>query len=97
MLARIDEKREKISQYLIFKKREDRKQPQIQLRMGNSFFNSTPIQQYIENNTKQDNTISEKNRNKTTFTLAVIHKKLKEYLFDFCELYPEIVDSIAVF
>ena len=97
MLAKINAKREKISQYLMFKKREDGKQPQKHLRMGNSFFNSTPIQQYIENKTKLDETIPEKNRNKIIATRAQIHTKLKNYLFDFCELTPEIVDSIAVF
>jgi hypothetical protein len=98
MLKKIDAKIEKIRQYLIFKKREDKiLQPQKHLRMGNSFFNSTPIQEYIENKTKLDETIPEKNKNKKIATSAEIHTTLKNYLFDFCELDPKIVDSIAVF
>jgi hypothetical protein len=55
------------------------------------------------NNQLQPNTITAQNemnkmiKGKVKLTRAEIHEKLKRYLFDFCELKPEIINSIAVF
>ena len=71
----------------------------------NDILNSS-IQNFIENkmnNQLQPNTITAQNemnkmiKGKVKLTRAEIHEKLKRYLFDFCELKPEIINSIAVF
>ena len=64
------------------------------------------VQNFIENqmnNQLQPNSIpaqEEMNKmikRKVKLTRVEIYEKLKDYLFDFCQLTPEIVDSIAVF
>jgi hypothetical protein len=99
MIKKIIQKQKDLNIYMT------RRKP-INQSMPEDYFVKTSIQTFIENKINsqlQPNTIpaqEEMNKmikRKVKLTRTEIHEKLKDYLFNFCELTPEIVDSIAVF
>ena len=58
---------------------------------------SQSIQNFIENQLQKNNILKQTPKRKVKLLSTEIHKRLKEYLFGFCELKQPDIDSIAVF
>jgi hypothetical protein len=98
MIKRIEQKQRDLNVYMSFRKTSNTSNTT----MRSPDLTQTSIQAFIENNmnnqiNRNRQEVKELINRKVKLTRTQIYEKLREYLFDFCKLTPEDIESIAVF